>query len=94
MEGDRRHFTHTTDRNNNNNEWQSSSQATSSGSSSSGAYSYYTVLEEQINLQAQKLTLDYLKKNKGTNNQPNDNEKVFIVYKFIQTPIEALIAGM
>lgn len=27
--------------------------------------------------------------------QPEENsEKIFIVYKFIQTPIEAIIAGM
>lgn len=39
------------------------------------------------------MTLDYVKKNKG-GNIIIDSEKVFIVYKFIQTPIEALIAGM
>ena len=45
------------------------------------------------------MTMDYLKKNKGNNNNNNNNnnldsEKIFIVYKFIQTPIETLIAGM
>lgn len=46
------------------------------------------------------MTVDYLKKSKGGNNNNNcnqpqqDQEKIFIVYKFIQTPIEALIAGM
>jgi hypothetical protein len=45
-------------------------------------------------MQAQKLAVDYLKKNKGSNNCCTDAEKVFIVYKFIQTPLEALTAGM
>jgi hypothetical protein len=43
------------------------------------------------------MTIEYLKKNKGANNNNNncqDSEKIFIVYKFIQTPIEALTAGM
>ena len=63
---------------------------------------YYAVLEEQINLLAQKLTLEYLRTTKGNNsrdssnnsNCSSDSEKVFIVYKFIHTPIEAIIAGM
>jgi hypothetical protein len=47
------------------------------------------------------MTVEYIKKcrgnnndNNGNNNNPLDNEKIFIVYKFINTPIEALIAGM
>ena len=72
------------------------------------------MIEEQANMQAQKLTLEYLKKSKTPSQskpqsvdrcdpcddkQPSkpseeNNEKVFIVYKFIQTPIEAIIAGM
>jgi hypothetical protein len=43
------------------------------------------------------MTVDWLKKNKGVNpnwSQQENSEKVFIVYKFIQTPIEALTAGM
>lgn len=54
------------------------------------------MIEEQANLQAQSLTIEYLKKCKGNNcdPQPEPQEKVFIVYKFIQTPIEAIIAGM
>lgn len=84
--------------------WNSSSSPSqgmnSSNPKSSGrSYDYFTALEEHINLQAQKLTLDWLKKHKGNNNNGNNNnlldsEKIFIVYKFIQTPIEALIAGM
>ena len=46
------------------------------------------------------MTTDYLKQVKrGDNsneviNQEDNNDKVFIVYKIIQTPIEALQAGM
>ena len=42
------------------------------------------------------MTIEYLKQNKATdnNNCQQDSEKVFIVYKFIQTPIETLTAGM
>ena len=39
------------------------------------------------------MTVEYLKNNKGDNNK-DDSEKIFIVYKFIETPIEALVAGM
>jgi hypothetical protein len=76
-----------------------------------GGAAYYAKLEEQANVQAQKMTIEYLKKaklssslNNLNNNCENNNnnlpkaeenqEKVFIVYKFIQTPIEAIIAGM
>ena len=60
------------------------------------------MIEEQANLQAQKLTLEYLKNQKATTKpvesdpKPSEDpsEKVFIVYKFIQTPIDAIIAGM
>ena len=40
------------------------------------------------------MTVDYIKKNKGNNNICVESEKIFIVFKYIQTPIEALIAGM
>jgi hypothetical protein len=46
------------------------------------------------------MTAEYLKKVKGGDKQPNEqqpeesNEKVFIVYKIMQTPLEALQAGM
>ena len=39
------------------------------------------------------MTVDFIKKNKGTTICA-ESEKVFIVYKYIQTPIDALIAGM
>lgn len=56
------------------------------------------MLEEEINLKAQKLTIEYLKQTKGTNSNnlcgDDLSEKVFIVYKFVHTPKEALIAGM
>jgi hypothetical protein len=76
---------------------------------------YFQRVEEQANLQAQKLTVDYLKLAKLQRQQMNsdsgsgkpsdcpqvlqpmmeeNNEKVFIVFKFIHTPIEAIIAGM
>jgi hypothetical protein len=40
--------------------------------------------------------MEYMKKNNNRGNNPCDDisEKVFIVYKFVNTPIEALIAGM
>jgi hypothetical protein len=48
------------------------------------------------------MTIEYLKKNKGSSNnnlrcgepEGDQSEKVFIVYKFVNTPIDALIAGM
>ena len=46
------------------------------------------------------MTAEYLKKVKGGEKKPNEqqleesNEKVFIVYKIMQTPLEALQAGM
>ncbi len=63
---------------------------------------YYSFIEEQANKQAETMTAEYLKKVKGGDNQPNEqglqpeesNEKVFIVYKIMQTPLEALQAGM
>jgi hypothetical protein len=39
------------------------------------------------------MTVDFIKKNKG-NIICQESEKVFIVYKYIETPIDALIAGM
>lgn len=71
---------------------------------------YYQRVEEQANLQAQKLTLEYLRQAKlqrqsndssdcGKPSEPQpmmeeNSEKVFIVFKFIHTPLEAIIAGM
>ena len=48
------------------------------------------------------MTAEYLKNVKGGDKQPKEqgqqpeesNEKVFIVYKILQTPLEALQAGM
>jgi hypothetical protein len=47
------------------------------------------------------MTAEYLKqvkqqgdKSDNGNQQEDNNEKVFIVYKVIQTPVEALEAGM
>lgn len=75
-------------------QWQQSSSS-SSGSSGiqTNSTTYYSLLEEQINLQAKRQTSDYLKQNAGGDDN-QDKEKVFIVYKFVNTPIEALIAGM
>src|ERR1035437_3710337 len=81
------------------NTWhQQSSSSSSCGSSGRKDMTYYATLEEQINLQAKKLTVDYLRKSKGENNNNNkggddtlDGEKIFIVYKFVNTPIDALI---
>jgi hypothetical protein len=42
-------------------------------------------------MQAQQLTEEYLKTEEKNE---LDKEKVFIVYKFVNTPLEALIAGM
>lgn len=57
------------------------------------------MIEEQANKQAQALTADYLKQVKGgdANGQgqaEENNDKVFIVYKIMQTPLDALQAGM
>jgi len=66
-----------------NSSWQSSSSSHSSsfGSSSdsrrstSQTFNYYAYLEEQINNQARKMTVDYMKgcQNKGGNNNTNNN---------------------
>jgi hypothetical protein len=79
----------------NSSKWQSSqsSQSTSPTSSDgSRDYSYYAYLEENINNKAKKLTVDYLK-SRGGNSLPLQ-EQTFLVYKFIHTPIDAIIAGM
>ena len=81
----------------NSSKWQSpsqSSQSTSPTSSdgSSNDYSYYAYLEENINNKAKKLTVDYLN-SRGGNSTPLQ-EQTFLVYKFIHTPIDAIIAGM
>lgn len=77
----------------------SSSSPSSSGSSGARDFSYYAYLEEHINNKAKKLTVDYLKKTTdtrrgGQQNNQQLSEQVFLVYKFIHTPIEAIIAGM
>ena len=77
----------------------SSSQGNNSNSSSSSNLSYYAYLEETINTKAKKLTLDYLK-TKGVQLQGGNQQgqqmldQVFLVYKFVNTPIDAIIAGM
>lgn len=60
--------------------------------SSSGCY--YAQVEEYVNMQAQQMAAEYLNKASKEERHEEDKEKVFIVYKFIQTPIDALIAGM
>ena len=84
--------------------WNSStSQGSSPSSHSSGGsdlhgkdFSYYAQLEENINAKAKKMTVDYLKKGADRRGslQPHNQEQIFLVYKFIQTPIDAIIAGM
>ena len=89
------------------NRWQSSSTSSSSSSSyanngnnsSNSNLSYYAYLEETINTKAKKMTLDYLKSQgvqlQGGNQQGQQMlDQVFLVYKFIHTPIDAIIAGM
>jgi hypothetical protein len=80
----------------NSSKWQSPSQSSQSTSptSSDGSsdYSYYAYLEENINNKAKKLTVDYLN-SRGGNSTPLQ-EQTFLVYKFIHTPIDAIIAGM
>jgi hypothetical protein len=78
-----------------NNNWQASSCSSSQSSSSS---SYYAQMEESINNKAQLDTLEYLRElqrvggNRGGADQCHD--QIFLVYKFINTPLELLIAGM
>lgn len=83
--------------------WQSSSTSSSSspskgssGSDRRGDFSYYAYLEEHINNKAKKLTVEYLKGRIPGNSQQQQllQEQVFLVYKFIHTPLDAIIAGM
>jgi len=78
--------------------WQSSSTSPSSSSSSDSFshISYFTLLEENINSKAKKLTLDYLKRggDRRGGQQQSLQDQVFLVYKFIHTPVDAIIAGM
>lgn len=80
--------------------WQQSSSSSSSHSTSPSSssdksrdYSYYAYLEESINNKAKKLTAEYLRSGRGGNSLPLQ-EQTFLVYKFIHTPIDAIIAGM
>lgn len=57
---------------------------------------YYGQIEEQANREARALAHEYLKQKPCGDDKPaeENKEKVFIVYKFIQTPIEAITVAM
>ena len=73
--------------------WKSSSTSMPS-SSSQPNYSYYTQLEEQVNSANQTVAVAEAQYRQAQALVKDNSEKVFIVYKFVHTPIEALIAGM
>ncbi len=65
-----------------------------------GGYTqYYALIEEKANKEAKTLAQEYLRQSsKPCEDKPekfeDNKEKVFIVYKIIQTPIEAITTGM
>lgn len=58
----------------------------------------YQIIEQQINNKAKAMTIEYLKKTReddcGRVDDSSLQEQVFLVYKFISTPIEIITAGM
>jgi hypothetical protein len=82
-----------------------SSQYSSSWSSSHQPYyggyqqqqqQYYALIEDQANREAKALAQEYLKQRPYCEEKPaeENKEKVFIVYKFMQTPIEAITVAL
>jgi len=65
-----------------------------------GGYTqYYALIEDKANKEAKSLAQEYLRQSsKPSDDKPerfeDNKEKVFIVYKIIQTPIEAITTGM
>jgi hypothetical protein len=58
-----------------------------------GGYTqYYALIEEKANKEAKTLAQEYLRQ--SSKPCEDNKEKVFIVYKIIQTPIEAITTGM
>jgi hypothetical protein len=57
------------------------------------------MMEEQINIKAKKLTYDWMVKRSddddcGQGEKQLLQEQVFLVYKFISTPVDIIVAGM
>jgi hypothetical protein len=81
-----------------NSNW-SNTNSTSTGSplnsSSCGMRSYYATLEDHINNKAKRLTIEYIREQGGDFTGGKDQQdQFFLVYKFIHTPIDMIIAGM
>jgi hypothetical protein len=60
---------------------------------------YYQMMEEQINIKAKKMTYDWMVRRAddddcGQGDDKQLQEQVFLVYKFINTPIDIIVAGM
>lgn len=78
--------------------WSSSSHQSSHQQPYYGGYQqhHYSQIEEKANREAKKLAQEYLKQKPCCDDKPaeENKEKVFIVYKFIQTPIDAITVAM
>src|SRR4051812_31643053 len=82
---------------NNNNNWQNCNNSSSHpcSSPSSNMTNYYATLEDTINNKAKKLTIEYLREQGGDFTGGRDQQdQFFLVYKFIHTPLDMIIAGM
>ena len=76
----------------------STTTTTNNNSGNNNSWMNYQIIEQQINNKAKAMTIDYLKKTRvddcGRGDDQSLQEQVFLVYKFISTPIDIITAGM